>query len=253
MEIKVSIVICSYNRATYISRALDSILSQSYRDFEIIIIDDASTDNTEDIVKLYIGRDSRIKYFKNPENLGIARSRRKGILMSQGKYIAMLDSDDHWLGSEKLAKQMLVLEADKGIGLIGTGIVCIDESDQDLKKDIYETDDEKIREKILAKNQFAQSSVVFRKDAYLATSGYLEKLVVCEDLDLWLAIGQKYKFANLAEPLVAYRLHSGGISKSRKREIARVTDNLIDKYKKNYPNYLRAKIKSVIRIVKSYL
>lgn len=253
METKVSIIICSYNRANYISQALDSILEQSYIDFEVIIIDDASSDNTEEVVNRYLALDTRIKYFKNEKNLGIARSRNKGVILSQGEYIAMLDSDDYWLGADKLRKQIEILEADKEIGIIGTGIICIDENEKELKKDIFAADDKDIRSRILAKNQFAQSSVVFRKDAYKLAGGYQEKFTVCEDLDLWLAIGNKYKFANLVEPLTAYRIHSGGISKSKKLEIAQTTDAIIKKYKKNYPNYLRAKFKSILRIIKAYV
>lgn len=252
METKVSIIICSYNRANYISQALDSILAQTYQSYEVLVIDDASSDNTEEVVKKYLPLDRRIKYFKNEKNLGIARSRSKGIILSQGEYIAMLDSDDYWLGVDKLKMQIEILEADKEVGLIGTGIICIDENGKELKKDIFASDDKDIRSRILAKNQFAQSSVVFRKDAYKLAGGYQEKFTVCEDIDLWLAIGNKYKFANLVEPLIAYRIHGGGISKSRKLEIAQTTDAIINKYKKNYPNYYRAKFKSIIRILLAF-
>ena len=253
METKVSIIICTYNRADYISHTLNSILAQTYQSYEVIVIDDASTDDTEEIIKKYLSLEKRIKYFKNEKNLGIPKSRNKGVVLSQGEYIAMLDSDDYWLSAEKIAKQIEVLDSDKELGLIGTGIICIDENDQEIKKDIFAIEDYEIRERILAKNQFMQSSVVFRKDAYKVAGGYQEKFTVCEDLDLWLAIGSKYKFANIIEPMVAYRLHSGGISKSRKLEIAQTTDEIIDKYKKNYPNYLRAKFKSILRIIKSYV
>ncbi|MFA5131373.1 MAG: glycosyltransferase [Patescibacteria group bacterium] len=252
MEIKVSIIICTYNRANYIAKALDSILMQTYQNYEVLVVDDASSDNTEEVVKKYLPQDARIKYFKNSNNLGIARSRNKGVGLAQGEYIAMLDSDDYWLSADKLAKQIAVLELDKAVGLIGTGIICIDENDKEIKKDIFAVGDYDIRSRILAKNQFMQSSVVFRKEAYKLAGGYQEKFIVCEDLDLWLAIGNKYKFANLIEPMVAYRLHSGGISKSRKLEIAKTTDEIIDKYKKNYPHYLRAKFKSLLRIIFSY-
>lgn len=253
MNAKVSIIICTYNRSDLLPKAIESILKQSFDDFEIIIIDDASQDNTKEIVERYINRDQRIKYFKNVQNLGIAASRNRGVSLAQGEYIAMLDSDDYWLSPDKLKKQVAVLESDREVGLIGTGIICVDENNNEIKKDIYETEDKNIRAQILAKNQFAQSSVLFRKKAFLEVGAYGENFFVCEDLDLWLAIGRKYKLVNLSEPLVAYLIHSRGISKSRKKEIIMTTDKIIDKYKKNYPNYFRAKFKSILRMLKFFI
>lgn len=253
MEVKVSIIICTFNRANYIAQSLDSILKQTFTSYEVIVIDDGSSDNTEEIARGYAARDERIKYFKSEQNLGIAPSRNKGVTLARGEYIAMLDSDDYWVGADKLARQIEVLENDRKIVLIGTSIICVDENGGELKRDIFASEDKIIRARILAKNQFMQSSVVFRRDVFKETSGYQENLKVCEDFDLWLAMGSKGKFANLVEPLVAYRLHSGGISKERKREIARLTDMIITKNKKNYPNYRRAKFKSILRIIKSFI
>ena len=250
---KVSIVICSFNRADFLPRALDSVLKQTYDNFEVIIIDDGSTDNTEEVAQKYLARDERIKYFRNSANLGIARSRNKGVVLSQGEYIAMLDSDDYWLSPEKLQKQVVFLDTNSKVGIVGTGIVLVDENDREIKQDIYETEDKNIRARILAKNQFAQSSVLFRKKAFNQAGNYDESLNVCEDLALWLALGLKYEFANLAEALVAYLIHSGGISKSRKKEIASTTDKIISQYKKNYPHYSRAKFKSFLRILLSLI
>jgi len=240
----ISIIICTYNRADLLPKAIDSVLSQDYRDFELIIIDDASTDNTEQFVRGLT--DGRIKYYKNDSNLGISKSRNKGVSLASGEYIAMLDSDDYWLSTSKLSQQLTVLETDNEIGLVGTGIVCVYPDDTKIKEDIFNSSDQEIRNKILLKNQFAQSSVLFRKEAF---TGYDESLVVCEDLDLWLKIGQKFKLANISEPLTAYLINPKGISKESKKRIALVTDLLINRYQNNYPNYFKAKLKSWLRII----
>ena len=248
MNPEISVVICTFNRADYIAKTIDSVLRQSFNNLEIIVIDDASIDNTAIIVDKLIKIDSRIKYFKNKVNLGIAKSRNRGVSLSAGKFIAMLDSDDYWLDDKKLEKQLDLLN-ENNLGLVGTGIILVYENGKELKKDIFKTEDSYIRGKILSKNQFAQSSVVFRKEAFIEAGGYDESLLVCEDLDLWLRIGQKYKFANLIEPCVAYLIHSAGISKKNKRKIALTTDSIIEKYKNYYPNYLSAKMKSWLRII----
>lgn len=245
----ISVVICSYNRATYLPKSINSVLSQSFKDFEIIIVDDASTDNTSEVVAEVGKKDARVKYFKNEQNLGISKSRNRGVSLSSGKYIAMLDSDDYWIDDDKLQKQFDIISKDKKIALVGTGIVLVNENGEELKKDIFNTDDESIRHKILSKNQFAQSSVLFRKSVFNECGGYDESLIVCEDLDLWLRFGQKYNFANLSEPMTAYLMHPSGISKQNKKKIAVATDRIIEKYKSFYPNYFKAKIKSYLRIL----
>ena len=247
----ISVIICTYNRADLLSKAIDSVLSQNYQDFEIIIIDDASTDNTESLVKNFT--DNRIKYYKNDSNLGIAKSRNKGVSLANGEYVAMLDSDDYWLDCNKLQKQLDIFNQDKKIGLVGTGIVCVNDKGEKIKEDIFEIKDNLIRQRILLKNQFAQSSVLFSKEAFNSVSGYDESLLVCEDLDLWLKIGKEFKLANIPEPLIAYLIHAGGISKANKKRIAFSTDKVINRYKYNYPNYFKAQLKSWLRIIISFV
>jgi len=242
---KVSVIICTYNREELIKRSIKSVLSQSFTDFELIIIDDASDDKTKDVATSF--NDSRIKYFKNDINRGISKSRNKGCQIAEGEYIAMLDSDDWWLNDDKLKRQVEYLESNPAVGLMGTGIVLYDKDNNFIKEEIFSGEDNKIRKKILSKNQFAQSSVVFRRDAYIAAGGYDESLTVCEDLDLWLKIGTKYQLANLEEAMTAYYVNPDGISKLDKKRLNKVTDQLIEKYKFDYPGYLRAKIKSYFR------
>lgn len=251
IEPKISVIIITYNRANLLSKAITSVLNQSYQNLELIIIDDASTDNTELLVKNFT--DNRIKYYKNDSNLGIAKSRNKGVSLANGEYVAMLDSDDYWLDCNKLQKQLDIFNQDEKIGLVGTGITCVNDKGEKIKDDIFETRDDLIRQRILLKNQFAQSSVLFKKEAFNLVSGYDKSLTVCEDLDLWLKIGKEFKLANTLEPLTAYLIHAGGISKASKKRIAFSTDRVINHYKHNYPNYFKAKLKSWLRIVISFI
>lgn len=244
---KVSVIICTYNRAALLNRAINSVLKQSFKDFEVIIIDDASNDCSDLVIAEYTAKESRIKYYKNEFNLGIPKSRNRGVTLATGQYIAMLDSDDWWISEDKLARQVEILNANPEIGLVGTGISLFDENEKKIKDDIFLADDEDIRKIILAKNQFAQSSTLFRKDAIAAVGGYDEDLNVCEDLDLWLKIGKRYKFANIPEALTAYYVNSQGASKLYKSKIIKKTDEILEKYKLDYPGYIKAKAKSWLR------
>jgi teichuronic acid biosynthesis glycosyltransferase TuaG len=102
----ISIILPTYNGATYISRAIESVAAQSYTDWELLVIGDGSTDTTAGIVAEYIKKDSRIQYVKNDSNLGIQKSLNRGLHLAQGKYIARIDDDDQWIDTEKLTKQL---------------------------------------------------------------------------------------------------------------------------------------------------
>ena len=160
---KVAIIMPTYNRARYILDAIESIRKQTYSHWELLVIDDASTDDTEKIVKDCIVKDSRVSYIRQPKHAGISYNRNYGIKNTTGKYIAMLDSDDIWSDPVKLATQLNFLETHPDYALIGTNIVIIDNQNTPTGEISYATTDSMIRNNILRRNQFAQSSVVFRR------------------------------------------------------------------------------------------
>lgn len=248
---KISVIIITYNRASLLPKAVKSVLAQTYRDWELLIIDDASLDGTEKVARALAAQDGRVKYFKNEFNLDISRSRNRGIALAQGGYIAMLDSDDYWTDSTKLSKQAAYLDAHPETGLIGTAIRCEDEYGRFLKEDVYASEDREIRARMLWKNQIAQSGVLFRKEACVAAGAYDESLRIGEDYDLWLKIGRQWKFANLSQVMVSYLVHSGGRSKEKIFQTIRATDRIIRRHKKNYPGYFKARVKSGLRILKA--
>jgi glycosyltransferase involved in cell wall biosynthesis len=247
---KISVIICTYNCANLLNRAMASVLAQVGVDFELLIIDDASVDETEKIVEAWLLKDKRIKYFKNDHNLGIAKSRNYGVSLAQGEFIAMLDSDDYWLVPDKLAQQAAYLEYHPLVGLIGTAIRLETESGAILKNDIYAGDDAAIRQLMLWKNQFAQSSVLFRQTAFIKAGGYDVNLEIGEDYDLWLKIGRDYQLANLTAPLTAYLVNQQGITKQKRLLTILATDRIIRRYRKDYPGYLKARLKTILRLIR---
>ena len=244
----ISIIIITHNRAGFISEAIESALGQSFSDWELIVIDDASEDDTREIVEEYIVRDSRIKYFRNDGHLRISKSRNKALGSARGEYVAVLDSDDVWSDRDKLKKQYGFLEGNKDYVLIGGGVIVIDEYGKETRRYFNRESDENIRGKILFQNQFAHSSVMFRREAALKAGGYDENLNIGEDYDLWLKLGTLGKMANIKEHLLKYRVHGGNVTLKRvealKNNIA-----IIRKYKDRYPNYYLAYARRALRLL----
>jgi len=242
----ISIIIITRNRAGFISEAIESALGQSFPDWELIIIDDASQDNTREIAESYAKKDGRIKYFRNDEHLRISKSRNKALSLARGEYVAVLDSDDVWSDRDKLKKQYEFLERNKDYVLVGGRVIVIDEFGKETRRYFNRESDEDIRWKILFQNQFAHSGVMFRREAALKAGGYDDSLNIGEDYDLWLKLGTLGKMANLKEYLLKYRVHGGNITLKR---IEALKNNIaiIKKYKDRYPNYYLAYARRALR------
>jgi len=207
----VSVIIPTYNRAHLIDKAINSVLSQTYQDYEIIIVDDASTDNTKEVVKDFT--DSRISYIFHTNNLDISAARNSGIKASQGKYIALLDSDDEWL-PEKLDKQINKFEKESlKIGVIYTGSYYIDEKGNQIRKVHVPIKEGYIYEDLLrAGGYLCLSSTLIKRECFKKVGLFDENLPPCEDLDMWIRIAKYYKFSYIKDLLVATRIHNNQIT-----------------------------------------
>ncbi len=202
---ELSIIMPLYNTEMYVAQAIQSLLSQTYTDFELIIVDDGSTDKSLEIVKSF--KDSRIKIMRNQQNQGIVFSRNRGLKEAVGEYIAPFDSDDIAM-PDKFRKQIDFLKTHPDFGLIGSWIKMIDENGKFIKKKwrLFAKPEE-IPAQLLFRNYFAQSSVVIRREA-LPVSGYENGFSFGEDYRMWIDIAKKYKMWNYPECLLLYRVHS---------------------------------------------
>ena len=198
-----------YNRQNYIKSSLESILNQTYKDFDFIIIDDGSTDRTVEIIEGY--NDSRIKLIRNEKNRGIVYSRNRGLKHAKGKYIGMFDSDDIALPT-KFEKQINFLEKNLDYGMVGSWVKWIDENGN-LKEKGWKlpAPANEIPAIMLFRNYFVQSTVVIRKNV-IPEGGYSQGFDVVEDSKMWFDVSLSHKVWNLQEYLLHYRVHSGNIS-----------------------------------------
>lgn len=250
MNPKVSIILPTYNGAKFIANSMESVAGQTFNDWELIVIDDGSTDDMSRIVSELAAKDSRIKYFKNDKNLGIQKSLNRGIKEAGGEYIARIDDDDVWADKDKLKKQVEFLENNRDYVLVGTGTIVVDEDDNEIARYLLPEEDDDIRKKILSKNCFTHSSILFKKDAVLRLGGYSEgkDVLHVEDYDLWLRLGKVGKLANLPFYGVKFTLRGGAISSTNKMEQFRKDIKLTRKYRNDYPKFPRALIFGYLRL-----
>jgi glycosyltransferase involved in cell wall biosynthesis len=211
-----SIVMPVYNREKYIGISVKSILTQTFSDFEFIIVNDGSTDKTEEIIKNF--NDERIILLNNEQNKGIVYSRNKGLSVARGKYIGMFDSDDIAY-PQKFEEQIMFLRKNPDFGMVGSWVKHIDENGNTLKtKWKLKAKPKFIPAIMLFRNYFVQSTVVIRKEA-IPVGGYSKGFDVVEDSKMWFEVSLKYKVANLQKYLLHYRVHSGNASEPENEQM----------------------------------
>ena len=194
-----------------LTEAIDSVLNQTFKDFELIVVDNYSSDNTESVVKSYA--DDRVRYFKNQNKGFIGVNRNYGIKKSRGEYIAFLDDDDLWL-PEKLERQVKLLDSNKELGLVYSDCYVIDSSG-DLRKGTYFVSRKPVRgnafSELFQRNPIPMLTVVIRKEVFDKVGGFNPRYKISLDYDLWLRIAEYYPVDFVEQPLAKFRVHSGSI------------------------------------------
>jgi glycosyltransferase involved in cell wall biosynthesis len=238
---KVSVIMPTFNRVDLLDRSVKSILSQSFDDFELLVINDASTDRTHDFIEELKARDHRVKAIHHQENNypDISKTLNEGLEVARGVYIARLDDDDYWCDPDKLKKQVDFLDAHADHVLVGGGTIVIDENDRERFRYLKLETDAAIREKALYANPFTHSTVMFRRDAALVAGGY-GSFNNAEDWDLWLRMGLKGKFYNFQEYFVRYLLADKSKTFLFKRSQSEEILAIIRRYKNDYPSFYPA-------------
>jgi len=195
-----SVIIPTFNRAAFLREAIDSVLSQTEKDFELIIVDDGSTDATREMVATH---ENRMRYFYQP-NAGASAARNLGIRHAAGKFITFLDSDDLWL-PKKLARQIAWMSTHPEIMLCYTDEIWIRRGVRVNQKKIHAKAGGWIYPLCLPRCIISPSSVLMRRELFEAVGVFDEQLPICEDYDLWLRVVSRFEVGFLAEPLIVKR------------------------------------------------
>jgi glycosyltransferase involved in cell wall biosynthesis len=213
---RISVVMPVFNASLFLRQAVDSVLSQTFGDFELIAIDDGSRDDSLQILGSY--RDSRIRIVSNETNRGLIYTLNRGLSLARAKIVARMDADDV-CRPERFARQTAFLDAHPEVALVGTWVQLIDdEGRRSWKGEPYPADDSIIHSFLLRECCFYHPTVMFRRDAVLGVGGYADFPRHAEDYDLWLRLSDRHVLANLPEQLLDYRIHRNQVSVTKIKE-----------------------------------
>ncbi|MEC4813844.1 MAG: glycosyltransferase family 2 protein [Scytonema sp. PMC 1069.18] len=222
---KVSVIIPAYNAMMYLPATLESVLQQTFTDFEVLIVNDGSSDNIVEWVGAI--KDQRVKLLTQP-NQGVSVARNTGISNSEGEYIAFLDADDLW-ESTKLDKQVRSLEAHPSVGLVYTWTAFIDECGKLTGVSIVSHAEGNVWEQIVVRDMVSTgSSPMIRRVCFDTVGVFDSNIKIGEDRDMWSRIAAHYPFAVIKEPLTLYRRHDNNTTKSS-RKIVQELHKVIEK------------------------
>lgn len=214
----VSIILTTFNAASYIDLTLDSLLAQDDPDFELLIHNDGSTDDTINILNDYASQDGRI-HISSDQNRGISWSKNLLIQKAKGQYIMMIDADDI-CRLRRLRVQKAYLDAHPDCVAVGTGYTTIDAKNRPITSitDVSEGHEQIDERNLQGIVSLHQPTIMARKTALLHAGGYSDDYPMAEDIDLWLRLGEIGKLANIPDDLILYRIHSNSVSGANRQQ-----------------------------------
>jgi glycosyltransferase involved in cell wall biosynthesis len=212
---KISIIMPVYNGEKFIKKTIDSILNQSFSDYELIIVDDGSVDDSYKIIHSY--HDKRIRYFKNEKNSGIVFSLNRALGIASAEYIARIDADDICL-ENRFKIQLDFLENNKNVGVCSGSICYIDADGNEGITVRMPTSADECKVKFLFGNPIIHPASMFRRELAVKVGGYTEGMEPAEDYDFWLKLLEISEVQNVEEVLLKYRIHSSNYSMIKRQE-----------------------------------
>lgn len=224
----VSVVMSVYNGEDHLAESIESILNQTFRNFEFIIVNDGSNDSTMDILNAYAKKDPRIRLITQ-KNSGLAKALNRGIRLSRADLIARQDADDVSL-PERLEKQLQLFDSVRNLVLCGTWFEEVDEGGG-KKLRAYPCDNTTLKDNVLYANNFCHPSVMFKKGVFMACNGYDESFLTAQDFDLWIRLSCFGSLANVSEKLVIKRIGFGStVSWKKRRDKLLVVSKIVKKH-----------------------
>lgn len=218
----ISVIMPTYNAESTLAEAIESILAQEFRDFELIVVDDGSSDSTATILELYARSDARIVILTNVPNQGISHSRNRALTVARGDYVACLDSDDV-AEPTRLEQQLAFMSKNPDCVLLGSDLTIIDEASAIVGRRVYPHTDQELRSALPRYNPFAQPASMFRTELARKIGGFRDDLPLCEDYDFFFRLAEHGKVSNLAQPLTRYRVSTTQSKTKRLHDTLRYT------------------------------
>ncbi|WP_341582053.1 glycosyltransferase [Marinobacter metalliresistant] len=230
----VSVVTPTYNRARFLPDAVTSVLSQTFGDFELIIVDDGSDDNTRDVLAPFLA-DRRVRYF-HQENQGQSHARNLALKQATGDCIAFLDSDDVW-APDKLEKQLAVLQANPGVDIVHGDEATIDEQGKVISFENMKRCSGRITRYLLADNSVSITTALVRRRCFDEMGGFDTSVGVADDYELWLRFSARYCYQYEPGIVASYRVMADQISSDKRRRFA-ANERIIQEFLARYGEVL---------------
>jgi glycosyltransferase involved in cell wall biosynthesis len=218
---KVSVVLPVWNAERYLAGAIESVLAQTFTDFELLIVDDGSTDGSAALIRRY--RDRRIRRIENEKNLGVTRSLNLGLELARGRYVARMDADD-LCAPERLERQVAFLDAHPGVALVASRARWVDALGAEIGVIDTPADGETLRRRLRRGNWIVHGTVMMRAEAVRALGGYNESMERAEDYDLWLRLSERHQIAALPALLYTWRDHGGSVSRRHLEQQSQIAE-----------------------------
>ena len=238
---RISVIMPVYNNAEYLKEAIDSILEQTFTDFELVAVNDGSKDGCDAILEHYAKIDSRVHVVHHKQNAGLVASLNDGIAASKGEFIARMDGDDVSF-PRRFEQQMAIFNAQPDVVLVAGGFEVIDEEGEFLYREVVPANDRDIKRSMLLRNPIAHGSVMFRRAAYDAVGPYTNDYGPTEDFELWMRLRTAGAFAGLEATIFRWRVNSKGITKNNNsRQITTMKAHTQKLWETYFPEIIPAK------------
>jgi len=232
----VSVILPVFDGEEYVGRAIASVLNQTWRKLELIVVDDASTDGTAAAVRKWMRRDRRIRFVSHARNQGENPTRNTGLGKARGRYVGWIDHDDEWIDRRKLALQVAFLEAHSDVVIVGCGVRIEDEAGRLLRIPVVAVSDSQIRNLMLFRNPFVQPAVLFRRSVLARSGPYEREPRLAGDYHLWLKTGRHGLMANLTRVMVRVTELPTGLTRRNYWSRYWAGVRLVWKFRNDYPH-----------------
>lgn len=249
----VSILMATYNRASIIAQTIQSIQKQTIQNWQLVIADDGSSDETPTVVKEWIQKEPRITYVRSEVNQGISKNYNMGFSKCVAPYIAMIDDDDPWCDEKKLEKQLAFLDKNKEFVGCGGGAIVINSEGKELYRYLKPETNEQIKNRMLFSNPMANSTTMFRKDIAEKVGWYDGSIRYAGDRDFWMKIGLLGKLYNFPEYFTYYTISGDNTSIKKIRPHLKTSLEVMKRYKGRYPYYYPALVLNTIQYWYAFL
>ena len=243
----------TYNRPQYIGRAIESIIAQNFKAWELLVVHDGPNDRIAAVMEEWQKRDPRIQYLRRVKGGNIANATNYALRRAQSEYIAILDDDDYWPAPDKLSRQLAFLDENPDYSGCGAGVIAIDEEGKETARYYKALTDERIRRLALMANPMAHSTGMFRRALIEKCGWYDETLEGFQDWDAWLKLGQRGKLCNFPEYWQVYQMWHGGGSFHQQKANTRSALRIVMRHRRTYPGFLVAFCMAALYHLYAYL